>query len=677
MSVQVEHGDCLEVMARLSRNGVQIDSVVTDPPYHLTSIVQRFGKDNAAPAKSNGATGVYGRAAAGFMGQTWDGGDVAFRPETWQLVAALLKPGGHMVVFGGTRTYHRLACAIEDAGFEIRDAIMWHYGSGFPKSHSVSKAIDKTAGRIGQSVLMLKHELRRCVEASGKSGKQIDKECGFRAMNYLTLPADGKRPDPWVNVLPSQEKWLVMRRVLGCGSELNAVFAEAEREVTGTSSNAIAGGTGHHAGVGGSYGYSAEFDITAPATDAAKQWDGWGTALKPATEIICLARKPLSEKTVAANVLRWGTGALNIDGCRVHADDAQGYEYTVKRLKPGATLNKTGGNWRPEEGPEYQGETKPGRWPANVIHDGSEEVMAAFARAGVSKSTGGRVGNKDGCYSNLGSTGWSGAHEAGDPGFGDTGTAARFFKSCEFSTEELLISRAKATLETWNSALANTADNSSSLSKEAVVSVLNDAAIWVSRAANLSSVSLEPSTPVTPIELRRLSETLIATILSIESGCSPAWLHERYFSNGSLVSVAETRELIGTTTITISQWKSDGSAAPATFSITLNNSAPGEAVSPSSRFHYCAKADKADRLQSKHPTVKPIDLIAYLCRLITPPGGTVLDPFAGSGTTAMACLREGFDAVLIEKEARFVADIRHRLAHVEGADTPLFQGVPT
>lgn len=448
MSVQVEHGDCLEVMERLADEGVQVESVVTDPPYHLTSIVKRFGKDGSAPAKSNGATGVYGRATAGFMGQKWDGGDIAFRPETWQLVMALLKPGGHMLVFGGTRTFHRVACAIEDAGFEIRDAIMWHYGSGFPKSHSVSKAIGRAAGAEREKV-------------------RSDKNFGRSRLD------DGK-----------------------------TTFGD----------------------------YAGQWDITVPATEAAKQWDGWGTALKPATEIICLVRKPLSEATVAANVLRWGTGALNIDGCRVEGQ-IPAFDYFETGSKRGYDGGIKGG--------ARTGKQREGRWPANVIHDGSEEVLEAFARFG---NTGGGIPTKG----NSDST----ANVYGDYekrsliGHLDKGTAARFFY------------------------------------------------------------------------------------------CAKAGINDRV----TTCSVCGTQQIGG-------------------------------------RTCNCTDDEGKPACQRGHPTVKPVDLIAYLCRLITPPKGTVLDPFAGSGTTAMAALREGFDAILIEKEARFVADIKRRLAHVEGADTPLFQGV--
>ncbi|KKL27274.1 hypothetical protein LCGC14_2386780, partial [marine sediment metagenome] len=413
---------------------------------------------------------------------------------------------GHMLVCGGTRTYHRLACAIEDAGFEIRDAILWHYGSGFPKSHSVSKAIDRLNGRKFDDRYELGRHIKICREAKGITRAEVNDR-----FNATAICQHWEAQDPGNASIPTPEYWGEIKTWLGCDQRFDELIDRvgAERTVIGVERNAMSNWSmdGHT--------QFEDRDITAPATDAAKQWDGWGTALKPATEIICLARKPLSEKTVAANVLKHGTGALNIDRCRVHADDAQGGEYTVKRLKPGATLNKTGGNWRPEEGPEYRGELKPGRWPANVIHDGSEEVLEAFARFGESKSPVSRNRAPDPPANVTWGLGRKGGIQIGHD---DSGTAARFF--------------------------------------------------------------------------------------------------------------------------------------------------------------YCAKADKTDRLQSKHPTVKPVDLIAYLCRLITPPGGLVLDPFAGSGTTAMACLREGFDAILIEKEARFVADIKRRLAHVEGADTPLFQGAP-
>ena len=226
-------GDCLAVLDTLSENS--IDSCVTDPPYHLASIVKRFGKEGSAAAQ-HGTDGLYARASRGFMGKEWDGGDIAFDPVTWAEVLRVLKPGAHLVAFAAAKNAHRMICAIEDAGFEIRDCLQWLYGSGFPKSHNLKD-----------------------------------------------------------------------------------------------------------------------------------EWAGWGTALKPAFEPICLARKPLSEASVAANVLRWGTGALNIDGCRVETDEnrarmnnarTDGTSYIVQRE---AKFIDPGGN---------------GRWPANICLSYPEDEYA-------------------------------------------------------------------------------------------------------------------------------------------------------------------------------------------------------------------------------------------------------------------------------------------------------------
>ena len=277
MSVRILIGDCRETMRTLP--DCSVDSVVCDPPYHLTSIVKRFGAVNAAPAKV-GKTGAYARASKGFMGQTWDGGDVAFQPDTWVEVLRVLKPGGHLVAFSGSRTYHRMAVAIEDAGFEVRDMLSWIYGSGFPKSHNAG--------------------------------------------------------------------------------------------------------------------------------------DGWGTALKPAHEPICLARKRLIG-TVAANILAHGAGAINIDGCRIEAEE--------DRARPERTASTIlGGN-------------PLGRWPANICHDGSDEVLAGFPettsgvlKAGAIRSVANRIYGEGMAAAGIAATEY-------DTG-GDSGSAARFFYCAKTTTEE-------------------------------------------------------------------------------------------------------------------------------------------------------------------------------------------------------------------------------------------------
>lgn len=200
--------DCREGLKLLEDNS--IDSIVTDPPYEL-----------------------------GFMGKSWDKTGIAYNVELWHECLRVLKPGGHLLAFGGTRTYHRMACAIEDAGFEIRDQIQWIYGSGFPKSMDISKAIDKKLGAE-----------REVIGQRKVTSSDLGQSSGW---NYLDTSK-------------------------------------------------------------GVYNY------TIPTTDEAKQWDGWGTALKPANEPIVVARKPLSEKTIAENVLKWGTGGINIDDCRIAYD---------------------------------------------------------------------------------------------------------------------------------------------------------------------------------------------------------------------------------------------------------------------------------------------------------------------------------------------------------------------
>lgn len=364
MTVRILQGDCRAVLKTLA--DASVDSIVTDPPYHLTN--------NGGGPGGKGVDNPYSRsragaATAGFMGMKWDGGDVAFDVETWRECLRVLKPGGYLLAFSGTRTYHRMVCAIEDAGFEIRDQIGWVFGSGFPKSHN------------------------------------------------------------------------------------------------------------------GEWG---------------------GTALKPAWEPICMARKPLSG-TVEANWREHGTGALNIDGCRIEA------EPMPPNTGKGAMMRR-----KVDEVREARPPAQPhnlGRWPANLIHDGSDEVIAAFPQSAGQQ---GFVGARNGDRPSVSTYGdWGPRPDT--PPRGDSGSAARFF--------------------------------------------------------------------------------------------------------------------------------------------------------------YCAKADRADRNEGNanntHPTVKPTDLMRYLCRLVTPPGGVVLDPFMGSGSTLKAAELEGFSAIGIELDADYIEIARRRI----GADMPLFAEV--
>lgn len=373
----VHHGDCRNAMAAMPENG--IDSVVTDPPYGLK-----------------------------FMGRGWDHGVPGV--EFWEAALRVAKPGAHLLAFGGTRTYHRLATAIEDAGWEIRDCLGWVYGSGFPKSHDVSKALDKLAGAE-----------REVIE------KRIHKMGG--GATY------------------AQDSWTKQARENGFDAS-----------------------------------------ITAPATEEARRWDGWGTALKPAWEPVILARKSLGG-TVAANVLEWGTGGINVNGCRV--GDAP-------RVNPG--MKSLGVMHDDKWQPRKVSSSVLGRWPANFIHDGSEEATDFL------------------------------------------GDAARFFYCAKGRTGD--------------------------------------------RDEGLGEM---------PGQIKRGALT------------DSNWSGEKRF---------------------------DGKALPV------------------ARNH--------------HPCVKPTPLMRYLCRLITPPGGLVFDPFTGSGSTGKAALMEGFRFVGTELDQEYVEIARARIAAASG-----------
>jgi DNA modification methylase len=478
--VTLLRGDSSELIKGLPENS--IDAVVCDPPYALVSIVKRFGGANAAPAKGNEA---YARASAGFMGKTWDTGEVAFSEAFWADVLRVLKPGGHLVAFSGTRTYHRMACAIEDAGFEIRDQIGWAYGSGFPKSHDVSKGIDKGAVPP-EALVRFQAALVEARTSAGMSRADVSEQVVGSKSGACWNWESGLR-------VPTGENWNKLVAVLSLPPEFQSMRDEAERAVIGRGNAGLGKGRPAHEG-----GYAPEFDITAPATDAAKQWQGWGTALKPAWEPICLARKPFAKgMTVAANVLEHGVGALNIDGCRVGTDWSDRPD-SWKRSGHSANPDADKIAAPPGNGINCH---NLGRWPANIIHDGSEEVVAAFpAEAG---GAGGHIVTRTKPKFGDVFQPYDGTEAQKGNGFADSGSAARFF--------------------------------------------------------------------------------------------------------------------------------------------------------------YTAKADADDSLGSKHPTVKPLDLMQWLVRLVTPKGGMVLDPFAGTGTTGEAAWREGMRAILMEREPEYQEDIARRM----------------
>lgn len=322
----IHHGNNLDILPTLPDNSV--DSIVTDPPYEL-----------------------------GFMGKKWDSSGIAYSVELWRECLRVLKPGGHLLSFGGTRTFHRIAVAIEDAGFEIRDSIAWMYGSGFPKSLDISKAIDKGQAITRERALQFTAWMR----STGITAEQISEATQTSmASHYLT---DKSQPAiataelfdllrPYLPEVPEYIERLVAERTGIEWSEYK------NRAVLGKQEVPIG-----HAFASEKFGKSAdshEVNVTAPATPEAEKWNGWGTALKPAFEPIIVARKPLIG-TVAENVLQYGTGGLNIDGSRIGTEQR---EFDSKGIKPGSG-NYVGDTWQKEK----EIKTVQGRWPANLILD--------------------------------------------------------------------------------------------------------------------------------------------------------------------------------------------------------------------------------------------------------------------------------------------------------------------
>jgi DNA modification methylase len=495
----VFHGSNLDVLPTLPDNSV--DAIVTDPPYEL-----------------------------GFMGKSWDSSGIAYSVELWQECLRVLKPGGHLLAFGGSRTWHRIAVAIEDAGFDVRDSIAWLYGSGFPKSLDVSKAIDKNNGKHQVDLTPFGNYVRELREAKGWSRKELDDLMGTNtAVSWWEGRASGVQ-------LPSKLIYNRLKEVIGMDDRFDSLidWAEAEREVIGTKISGIANAEekDRHT-IGASK--AVQVDITAPATDEAKKWQGWGTALKPAFEPIVVARKPLVG-TVAANVLLWGVGGLNIDGSRIGTEQR---DVTVTEKGFGSNFMDDG--WQPS-GNSYE-KSVTGRWPANIILD-EHTAGLLDEQSGVSTSQGGNRRVDRSPFA-------TGENEF-EPvkAFGDTGGASRFFYV------------AKASKKDRNEGLED-------LEGKEIGAKGNG--------------------------LGRTCATCAASVLD---GCECA---DRTFVN-------PTR-------------------------------------------------------QNFHPTVKPTALMEYLVKLVTPPGGTVLDPFTGSGSTGKAALLNGFKFIGIELTEDYLPIIEGRLKH--------------
>ena len=341
--VTLHLGDCLDVLRTLP--DASVDAIVTDPPYEL-----------------------------GFMGKAWDASGIAYNVDVWRECWRVLKPGGHLLAFGGTRTYHRMAVAIEDAGFEIRDSLDWIYGSGFPKGQDIARSIDRRRDDRAQALLVTAF-LAAARDAAGWTNRQIEALFGFRGNVGNLWTTQGKAA-----LVPSIEQWDRLREALGFDdSDMRPLVVEinarkgsggeawSQREVIGSRTAGLHQGSGDTvmlAGSGAALNADGSIPVTAPALDAARQWQGWNTALKPAHEPIVMARKSTGFNTTVANVLEHGTGALNIDACRT----AAGQDYRDKCASVvGLGSNRNGDAYGEWTGVREDSAHEAGRWPTNIL----------------------------------------------------------------------------------------------------------------------------------------------------------------------------------------------------------------------------------------------------------------------------------------------------------------------
>jgi DNA modification methylase len=541
MTYQILKGNSLDLLPTLADNS--IDAIVTDPPYglgnpdpdYIIKAIQLWASGDRAHIPEG----------KGFMGKSWD--SFVPPPAIWDECLRVLKPGGHLLAFAGTRTYDLMGISIRMAGFEIRDSIGWVYGSGFPKSLDVSKAIDKSDA--SNLRLQRNFEFTTWMKSTGITARQIDDITNtMMGSHYTTHPTQPTiatselfdKLRPYLPEVPENIEKLVAERTVESENY-------KKREVIGQKQGTKSVDSSGHGIVPGGITEPVELDITAPATPEAQQWQGWGTALKPALEPIVVARKPLIG-TVAENVLTHGTGGLNIDASRI-GFDSNADKAKVQNAKWHSVPNQTYGTYSKQANSEVLlgADSTPdkGRWPANLILDeytaellDEQSGQKASGTGKIKVSSGKKSGS--GTWTSDAGMNAEGKENTGIRDFGDSGGASRFFYV------------AKASKRDRNEGLED-------------------------------------------LDAQRHSD----------------------------------RE--------------------------LDDGAGGD--NPRNRTNQAK--------QNFHPTVKPTELMRYLVKLITPPGGTVLDPFTGSGSTGKAAILEGFDFIGIELTEDYWPIIEGRLKHAE------------
>lgn len=616
MTITIHHGDSLVVLPTLPPDSV--DGCCTDPPYCLDSIRDRFGKEGSkAPVATNSP---YSRGARGFMGMQWDD-DIAFKPDIWREVYRVLKPGAYLVAFGGTRTHHRLMVAIEDAGFEIRDVLCWLYSTGFPKSHSVSKAIDKAAGR--------------------------------------------------------------------------------EREIVGVSEN-----NRDRARDAISWDQGKPCLITTPASDEARQWNGWGTGLSPGYEPIVACAKPLTISQHFSIVLLELCEIVSLCLCNdLNAQDvAKSFLDIQARLLAEANIVLGGA--------KIQSLESIGIVPSAALNSTFNGLVSIDHTRTWGSSALSHVRQQS---SEVGTLDQTTQH----------GPAADILTQIMGMSTSVMMGNTSANIvSSWLSisdGLLNESKTFTISTASRLTTALKILSLSMSQPTSGAIGSLSPNYEPIVLARKPLEGTVAQNVLKWGTGAinieacrvpTEDSLHGggqtrpnvmtgdnrqgaalgmfqpgkerapfvqpegRWPKNVLLENCEEVfskfpqgrsaglypSESWGTGTgVTYGGKKPQGTLYEDTGSAARFFNSFEYSEDEVSRTCYCPKASKAERCGSSHPTVKPIKLLEWLCKLITQPGGTILDPFAGTGSTGLAAVMNKFDTILIEQDATYVEDIKRRL----------------
>jgi site-specific DNA-methyltransferase (adenine-specific) len=678
MRYTIHHGDCLDVLKTLA--DCSVDAIVTDPPYGL-------GKE-PDPVKVMAAwvsQGYFEVEGSGFMGKKWD----AFVPQPiiWKEVFRVLKPGGHLLAFAGTRTQDWMAMSLRFAGFEIRDMIAWVYGSGFPKSLDVSKAIDKGSGENRDRQLKFTAWMR----STGITADQINEATqSSMASHYLTdksQPAIATadlfdRLRPFLPDVPEEIERLVCERT---GIEWTAY---KQREVVGKGSGAISTRKDLRVDNGTVWGAkSSEFDLTAPATEAAKQWEGWGTALKPALEPITLARKPL--KTSCVNVLAVVESSLRNQGVKGDIkwkkENASGAGKkklkasldSTRHLEPSAVYAKSAGETetgseerqtrKSLEKPMPIGEQKTGSTTGVTQNPSAKNCEIKSYPLTVESANAAERPNQFSLQSTIST--------AEGPSTGNLFTEK--FTSNSKETD---------TLRDTESFVGIATGLTGSMASVRIVRDLEGRFLWPSGLPEFVPGS-QLTVAANVLEHGTGGLNIGACRVATENG-EPAW----HYPKGPGGNVGQ--EIFSGLNSIRTEYTAPASGRFPANLLHDNSEEVLALLGEAARFYYSPKASRDDRdegcgafelteagikndsgrgfsesdpmaavmRRNPHPTVKPTDLMRYLCRLITPPNGIVLDPFMGSGSTGKAAMAEGFRFIGIEREAEYIEIARARIS---------------